>query len=66
MGGTVYDPNSNMPAFAEKLTVEEAEAILAYIRTYWGPRERSYQAEQTRRWETIREQVMPTPTVVDP
>lgn len=66
MGGTVYDPNSNMPAFAEKVTVEEAKAILAYIRTYWGPRERSYQAEQTRRWETIREQVMPTPTVVDP
>lgn len=61
-GGTVYDPNSKMPAYEEKLTVDDAEAILAFFKAHWGPTELSYQAAQTRNWEMMQEQVMPTPT----
>ena len=47
LGGTVYMENSNMPGFADRLTEREIEAVLAYIKTWWGPEERAYQAEQT-------------------
>jgi mono/diheme cytochrome c family protein len=54
LGGTVYMPESNMPAFGETLTGEEIDAVLAFIKTLWGPRERSHQAEQTMLWERMR------------
>lgn len=41
-GGSL--PNSTMPAYAEILTVGEREAVLAYIKTFWGKQERESQA----------------------
>lgn len=38
---------SRMPAFGERLTDEEIEAILAYFKTLWGPKEREFQASVT-------------------
>lgn len=45
-GGTM--PASAMPAFAGQLTNAEIQAILAYIKTSWGPKELAFQAEATR------------------
>ncbi|MBI4328624.1 MAG: cytochrome c [Chloroflexi bacterium] len=36
-----------MPAFKDKLTEEEVEAILAYIKTWWTPEQRQWQATVT-------------------
>jgi len=36
-----------MPAFGERLSEEEIEAILAYIKTWWEPDQREFQAEVT-------------------
>lgn len=40
-----------MPAFKDKLTEEEVDAILAYIRTWWTPDQRESQADISRRYE---------------
>jgi len=48
-----------MPAFRGVLSEEDVEAILAYIKTWWGPAERAYQAEVSRRWEEARRQRSP-------
>ncbi len=40
---------SRMPAFADLLTEEEILAILDFIKSGWGPDERSFQWEQTVR-----------------
>lgn len=45
-GGSM--PNSAMPAYAEILTEEEQIAALEYIKTFWGAREREFQAQITR------------------
>jgi mono/diheme cytochrome c family protein len=37
-----------MPAWREKLSDEEIDAVLAYIKLMWTPQERSVQAEITR------------------
>jgi mono/diheme cytochrome c family protein len=53
-GGTVYMPNSRMPAYGEELNAAETLAVLAYIKvTFWGPRERVYQADVSRQWEDM-------------
>jgi mono/diheme cytochrome c family protein len=36
---------SGMPAWDDRLTEEEIEAVLEYIKTLWGDEERAYQAE---------------------
>ena len=36
---------SGMPAWSDRLTEQEIEAVLAYIKTLWGDEERAYQAE---------------------
>lgn len=41
-GGSL--PNSAMPAYADILTEEERVAVLEYIKTFWGQRERESQA----------------------
>ncbi len=40
-----------MPAFGNTLNRVQIEAILAYIKTFWGQRERAFQAEVTKAWE---------------
>jgi mono/diheme cytochrome c family protein len=42
-GSTAFDPNSKMLGFAEKLTDAEQRAILDYIKSHWGQREREFQ-----------------------
>jgi len=37
-----------MPAFGDRLSDEEIEAVLAYIKTLWTPRQRDFQARATR------------------
>lgn len=44
-GGSL--PNSAMPAYADILSPEESAAVLEYIKTFWGSREREYQAQLT-------------------
>jgi len=41
-------PNSAMPAYADILTEQERVAVLAYIKTFWGKQERTYQAQMTQ------------------
>lgn len=60
-GGTVYMPNSRMPAFGEELSAAETLAVLAFIKTtFWGPRERVYQADVSRQWEDMLRGAEPT------
>jgi mono/diheme cytochrome c family protein len=40
-----------MPAFEGKLTEPEADAILAYIKTWWAPEQRQTQADVSRRYQ---------------
>jgi len=37
-----------MPAFGGRLTPEEVQVILAYIKTWWSDEQRSYQSEVTK------------------
>lgn len=48
MSGRVPGYESDMPAFGEILSEEEIDAVLAYIKSTWPPRERAYQEERTR------------------
>ena len=43
--------NSRMTAFEDKLTEEEIELTLEYIKTFWEPEHRESQADVTRRME---------------
>ena len=45
-GGTM--PNSAMPAFDDRLNPDEMEAILVYIKSFWGPEELEFQREVTQ------------------
>lgn len=45
-GGT---PGSRMPAFEGKLTQQEMESVLAYIKSFWSAEQRAAQADITRR-----------------
>jgi mono/diheme cytochrome c family protein len=40
---------SDMPGFGDVLSDDEIHAVLAYIKSTWPERERSYQAEMSRR-----------------
>ena len=40
-----------MPAFRDKLSESEADAILAYIKTWWTDEQRQSQADVTQRYE---------------
>lgn len=46
-GGTIYMPNSKMPGFAGTLSDYEMRAVLAFIKTFWGAKELSWQANVT-------------------
>lgn len=46
---------SDMPAFAGVLSDEEIRAILAYLKSTWPDRERTFQAEVTRAGEEAQE-----------
>lgn len=43
-----FTPNSTMPAYEDLLSEEEMEAVLAYIKTFWGSQEQKYQEQVTR------------------
>lgn len=43
-------PGSRMPAFASILSEDEVRSILDYFKSTWGPEERSFQWEITRRF----------------
>jgi mono/diheme cytochrome c family protein len=58
-GGTAYDPRSAMPAFGAVLAESDTEAVLQYIKSLWGPRERAFQEEQTRQWRAAEETATP-------
>lgn len=45
-GGSL--PNSGMPGFADKLTQPQMEAVLAYIKTFWGTDQLKFQTEVTQ------------------
>ncbi len=40
-------PQSQMPTFGKQLSDEEVEAILEYIKTWWGSEERAFQWQVT-------------------
>lgn len=46
-GASVAPPNykSGMPAFRDQISEAEARAILAYIKGFWKPEQRSYQSQ---------------------
>lgn len=49
-GGTVYMPESQMPAFEGILTADEMRATLDHIKRWWGPEELRFQAEISASW----------------
>lgn len=51
-GGTVYMPESKMPGYAGLLEPAEMQAVLAYLKSLWGPRELDFQAEVSAGWPT--------------
>lgn len=48
---TIDQGRGAMPAFGATLTTAEQEAVLLYLKTFWGPREQEAQAEVTRQWQ---------------
>ena len=48
------DYKSNMPGFGETYSEEELSDVLAWIKTHWPERERSFQAQVTAEDEAIR------------
>ncbi len=42
-GGGEYSPKSGMPGFTGVLTNQEMVAVLAYIKTFWGPEQMEFQ-----------------------
>lgn len=47
-------PSGRMPAFQGQLTLEQVDAILAYIKTWWTEDQRRYQAEISERFRRQR------------
>lgn len=45
-------PNSTMPAYQDSLSEEEMEAVLAYIKTFWGASEQKYQEQVSKQSST--------------
>ena len=51
-GGARYESatfKTRMPAWGERLSDEEIQAVLAYLKTLWGPEERRFQGEASTR-----------------
>lgn len=47
-GGAMFDSGgfkSGMPAWGERLSDDEIRAVITYLKTLWGERERAFQAE---------------------
>ncbi|MBI3960631.1 MAG: cytochrome c [Chloroflexi bacterium] len=44
-------PNSKMPVYRDILSDGEMEAVLAYIKTFWGPEEAAFQQQMTEQWK---------------
>lgn len=44
-------PNSKMNAYVNTLSQEEMEAVLTYIKTFWGGQERSFQEQVTKQYQ---------------
>ena len=44
-------PNSDMPAYADVLSREEMEAVLAHIKTFWSAQDREFQRRVTEQNE---------------
>lgn len=40
-------PESRMPGFGERLSDEQVESVLAYLKSSWGPEERAHQWRMT-------------------
>jgi mono/diheme cytochrome c family protein len=49
----VADPQQpqQMPAFKDRLTNEDVQAILTYIKTWWTEEQRQFQAKATAEWD---------------
>ena len=45
-------PQSRMPAFGNRLTDDDIEAILEFFKANWGPRERAFQQQVTEQLRT--------------
>jgi mono/diheme cytochrome c family protein len=54
-GGTAFSEKSNMPGYRGRLSQEDMEAVLRYIKTFWGSEERAYQEDQSRAWQQMLE-----------
>ncbi|MCH7712033.1 MAG: cytochrome c [Chloroflexi bacterium] len=51
-GGMVYETTgfkSGMPGFGDRLNSEEIRAVITYLKSLWGPEERSFQKEGSLR-----------------
>lgn len=48
LNGRLY---GGMPAFKDKLTQQDAEAVLAYIKTWWTEEQRQSQADVSKRYQ---------------
>lgn len=59
-GGGGYLPESNMPGFADVMSPEQMRAVLAHIKTMWGPEERAYQADITAQQRELEPAIGPT------
>jgi len=47
-GGSIYETpgfKSAMPALGDRLSPEEMRAVISYLKSLWGPKERSFQAQ---------------------
>jgi mono/diheme cytochrome c family protein len=44
-------PNSKMPVYRDILSEGEMEAVLAYVKTFWGPEELTYQEQINAQWK---------------
>ncbi|MCB0192082.1 MAG: cytochrome c [Anaerolineae bacterium] len=44
-GGGAFSPTSGMPGYKDLLTEAEMVAVLAYIKTFWGPEEVEFQSQ---------------------
>lgn len=50
-GVTFSAEKQKMPAFRGKLTEEDVEAILAYIKSWWTKEQRAWQADVTKQYQ---------------
>jgi|APTNR8051073442_1049403.scaffolds.fasta_scaffold02981_6 mono/diheme cytochrome c family protein len=44
-------PNSKMPVYGDILSADEMEAVLAYIKTFWGAEEVAFQQQMNAQWK---------------